>query len=620
LTQSDSARPILIFDGTCGFCRRWIDRWRAVLGERVEMVPFQDVLDRFPNIPPERFADAVHLYEPQVDRWSRGAEAVFRSLSYAKGHGWALNLYQHVPGFASISEWIYRSVAAHRSFLDRVTGWIWGAHLVPPGERLTAWIFLRALALIYAVAFASLAVQISGLVGSRGIYPAQEFFQAIKDHYGSSRYWLAPSIFWVNAGDGMLLGVCIAGVVTALALFAGLMPVVCLAVLWFLYLSLATVSRDFLWFQWDGLLLEAGFLALFIAPRQLWSRVSNAPPPSRMGLWLLRWLLFRLLVASALVKITSHDPAWRHLTALRYHYETQPLPPCTAWYAHHLPAGFQGFSALVMFLIEGVAPFFLFAPRRIRFGAVTCIAALQGLILLTGNYGFFNWLTLALCILALDDGVWPSVVGRWQRPAVRPYRTRWLVPVGGVLFLLTLVPLMGSANVRMPLRPLASLNEFLGPLRLVNPYGLFAVMTTRRPEILVEGSEDGRTWKAYEFRYKPGSLNRRPAFVAPHQPRLDWQMWFAALDDPRSQPWFFAFSQSLLQGSPSVLALLATNPFLQSPPRYLKTTVYDYHFTDPGSRKATGNWWSRTEPRPYLPILSFEGGHLVAVPDSMLGQ
>ena len=175
----------------------------------------------------------------------------------------------------------------------------------------------------------------------------------------------------------MLLGVCIAGVVTALAFFAGLMPVVCLAVLWFLYLSLATVSRDFLWFQWDGLLLEAGFLALFIAPRQLWSRVSNAPPPSRMGLWLLRWLLFRLLVASALVKITSHDPAWRHLTALRYHYETQPLPPWTAWYAHHLPAGFQGFSALVMFLIEGVAPFFLFAPRRIRFGAVTCLSLIH---------------------------------------------------------------------------------------------------------------------------------------------------------------------------------------------------------------------------------------------------
>ena len=492
--------------------------------------------------------------------------------------------------------------------------------MVPPGERLTSWVFLRLLALVYGIAFLSLAVQILGLVGSRGIYPAQEFFHAIREHYGSSRYWLAPSVFWVNAGDGALVCGCIVGVAIALALLAGFVPLVCLAVLWLLYLSLTTVGRDFLWFQWDGLLLETGFLALFIAPRRCWSRGSGDPQPSRIGMWLLRWLLFRLMVGSALVKITSHDPTWHDLTALRYHYQTQPLPPWTAWYAHHLSPSFQTVSALIMFLIEGVAPFFLFGPRRIRFAAAFAIACLQGLILLTGNYGFFNWLTLALCVLCLDDGVWP---GSWTRrlgAAVPSSRPRWLLPVGAVLFLLTLVPLSGSANLHVPLGPVSSLYEVLSPLRLVNPYGLFAVMTTRRPEILIEGSEDGRSWSAYEFRYKPGRLDRRPAFMAPHMPRLDWQMWFAALEDPRSQPWFFAFCQGLLQGSHPVLALLATNPFPRSPPRYLRATLYDYRFTDAATRKATGNWWSRSESQRYLPVIALEGGHLVAVPDSALAR
>jgi len=620
VTQSFGDRPILIFDGTCDFCRRWIERWRAVLQDRVEIVAYQEILDRFPNIPPERFAKAVHFFEPQTSRWSYGAEAVFRSLSYAEGHGWTLSLYQHVPGFAPVSEWIYRRVAAHRSFLYRVTSWIWGAHLVPPGERLTAWIFLRFLALIYAVAFASLVVQIIGLAGERGIYPAQDFFQEAREHYGPSRYWMAPSIFWINAGDGTLVASCIAGVIIALALFAGIVPLFCLGVLWFLYLSLATVCRDFLWFQWDGLLLETGLLALFIAPVRLWSRMGSDPPPSRVGLWLLRWLLFRLVLASALVKIMSHDPSWRHLTALRYHYETQPLPPWTAWYAHQFPGWFQTLSAAFMFLVEGVAPLFLFGPRRIRFAAAAAIAMLQVLILLTGNYGFFNWLTLALCLLMLDDGAWPQ---RWTsrlRGSVRAHHHRWPRFVGAALFILSLVPLFGSASLRMPIHPVSELYELFTPLRIVNPYGLFAVMTTTRPEIILEGSADGRTWLAYEFPYKMGQLNRRPKFVAPHQPRLDWQMWFAALDDPRSQPWLFSFSQGLLLGSPEILKLLASNPFPGSPPRYLRSTLYDYRFSDAETRKRTGNWWSRTETGPYLPVMALEGGHLVAVRDSSLNR
>jgi len=259
----------------------------------------------------------------------------------------------------------------------------------------------------------------------------------------------------------------------------------------------------------------------------------------------------------------------------------------------------------------------LFGPRRIRFAAATAIAGFQLLILLTGNYGFFNWLTLALCLLVFDDGVWPATWRQALRPGIRP-RSRWLLPAGAVLFVLSLVPLSGSAGLHLPLKPVSSLSEFAAPFRLVNPYGLFAVMTTERPEIILEGSADGQTWAPYEFRYKPGRLDRRPPFVAPHQPRLDWQLWFAALEDPRSQPWFFSFCQGLLQNSPPVVALLATNPFPRSPPRYLRATLYDYHFTDAATRRTTGDWWRRTETRPYLPVLAFEGGHLVAVADSLL--
>ena len=600
----------LIFDGECGFCRRWIERWKTVLDDRVTVLPYQEALSRFPDIPPERFAEAVHFYDPARKHWSRGAGAVFGALAYSGHHRWAFFLYRVVPGFGLVSEWVYRWVASHRTPLLRITEWIWGRHLVPPGERFTVWIFLRLLASIYGIAFVSLWVQIRGLAGEGGIYPVLPYLSAVHERFGAEGYRLAPTLFWVNGADGWLSGACAAGALVSLALFLGFLPIVSLLILWALYLSLATVCRDFLWFQWDGLLLETGFLALFVASRVLWSRPTSDAPPSRLGLFLLRWLLFRLMVASALVKITSHDPAWHNLTALQFHYETQPLPTWTAWYAHHLPELWHRFSALILFVIEGIVPFFLFGPRRIRFAAAGVIATLQILILITGNYGFFNLLTLALCLLALDDGVWPAWSGRTAR---RQEGSLWLRPVGALLFLLSLIPLLGSARHTLPLKPLSRLHELVSPFRVVNPYGLFAVMTTRRPEIILEGSNDGTTWLAYEFSYKPGAPDRRPRFVAPHQPRLDWQMWFAALGSAGSEPWFFSMCQKILEGSEPVLALLEKNPFPSAPPRYLRARVFDYRFTDEKERASSGAWWSRGEGAPYAPVLTLEHGRLSAV-------
>jgi hypothetical protein len=274
-----------------------------------------------------------------------------------------------------------------------------------------------------------------------------------------------------------------------------------------------------------------------------------------------------------------------------------------------------------MFLIELAVPFLIFAPRRLRMAGGAVLALFQVLILLTGNYTFFNWLTLGLCLLLLDDLAMAQLVPRklsalYSRSrsgadSSRDGRWRWhgvgMVPLAVVLGGISAVQLLSPFG-RLPswASPGQAVYRWLAPFRSVNSYGLFAVMTTERPEIIVEGSNDGRGWQAYEFPYKPGDPKRRPAFVAPHQPRLDWQMWFAALGDARQNPWFVNFCMRLLQGSPDVLALLEKNPFPDQPPKYLRARVYNYQFTSPRERKRTGAWWTRELKGEYLPSISLE--------------
>jgi predicted DCC family thiol-disulfide oxidoreductase YuxK len=624
-------KPLLIYDGECSFCRAWIARWRRVIGDRIDYAPYQDAAARVPTIPRERFAHAVHLIEPD-GRHSQGAEAVFRSLAQAPGHGWPLGLYRSLPGFAAASEWCYRIVARHRPAFDRLTARIWGPHLVPPGETLTAWIFQRVLGVTYLIAFISLWTQIEGLVGSHGIVPAQGALESIRANYGPIRYWFLPTLAWIDASDGALRALCAAGSLLSLLLVAGIAPIASLAGCWALYLSLATVGQVFLWFQWDGLLLETGFLALFLAPWRWWSRPGSDPPPSRLALAMLRWLLFRLMFSSAVVKLASGDASWHDLTALQYHYQTQCLPTWIAWYAHQLPPWFQRLSAGTMFVVEGLVPFLIVAPRRIRFAAGAAMVGLQALIVLTGNYGFFNLLAVALCLLLLDDGVWP-----WRWRAAREARMaaalagdlpsgggggadaarpgRWpagvLRPVLAALLVLSLVPVIEAARAPTGwLGPVPTVFRFVSPFRTVNRYGLFSIMTTQRREIVLEGSDDGAHWREYAFRWKPGDVGRRPAFVAPHMPRLDWQMWFAALSNYQNEPWFLALCGRVLEGSPSVLGLLAGNPFPTAPPHYLRAVVYEYRFTDAAGRRATGAWWRRERMGLYCPVLVLEDGRL----------
>jgi lipase maturation factor 1 len=596
---NSSQKPLLIYDGDCGFCKLWIARWKQLTADKVDYAPSQEVSSQFPQISEDDFRKSVQFVDADGSV-TKGAEAVFRSLTYANKK-WMLWSYQNIPGFAAISEWFYQFVARHRPLFFSITRFFWGDNLTPSTYVISSWIFLRVLALIYLFAFLSLEVQVKGLIGSNGILPAKAFLEYAFQKIGTQAYTVVPSIFWLQSSDFFLQFVCWSGVALSLLLLVGFAQPLMLLLLWMLYLSLSAVCRDFLSFQWDVLLLETGFLAIFMSPLRIFS--AKFSQPTALILFLQRWLLFRLMFSSGIAKFLSGDSTWRNLTALNYHYETQPLPTWIGWYFSHLPQSFHKASVVMMFVIELVLPFLIFASRRLRLVSFYGMVALQILILSTGNYAFFNLLTISLCLLLLDDNFYSAKF----REKIKIPKLHWpkliTLPVFIFLFIASLIQM--SITLRSDLMPYSMLGwfEYIEPFRTVNRYGLFAVMTTTRPEIIVEGSDDQINWKAYEFKYKPGDMNRKPSFVEPHQPRLDWQMWFAALGNYQENPWFISFCQKLLEGSPEVLALLGNNPFPAKPPHYLRAMVYQYHFTDMKTKSQQGSWWKRDIQGSYCPVL-----------------
>jgi predicted DCC family thiol-disulfide oxidoreductase YuxK len=631
--RSAPAKPLLVFDGDCNFCRFWIARWQRITGDRIDYLPFQDsaIAQRYPELSPSRFEQAVQLIETDGSVYG-GAEAVFRALVY--GMRWPLWLYQNLPGAAPTSEFLYKIVARNRTLFSFFTRLLWGRDPAPPSYVGARWLFLRSLGVVYVIAFVSLWVQLIGLVGHNGIMPADQVIAAMgraTDGLGWKRFIAEPTLCWFRSDDAFLILHCIAGTVLGISVFFGIVQRVSLFLLWALYLSLATICVEFLGFQWDNLLLEAGLLGIILAPGGLRPGTELTAPVSKTGLWLLRWLLFRLMFASGCVKLLSGDPTWRDLTALNYHYQTQPLPTWIAWYAHHFPPWWHNTSTVLMYAIEILLPFLIFMPRRLRVIACGAFILLQLSIAFTGNYGFFNLLTIVLCVVLLDD----QGLRRLAPARFRAWFSRWriradeerslaLKPGESILFragrsmnriftvtvtvlILVVSTMLLLAMFRWPIhwpQPVVGLYSSTASFRSINNYGLFSVMTTNRPEIIVEGSNDGETWQAYEFKWKPGNLKRSPRFVAPHQPRLDWQMWFAALGDYRQNQWFMNFCYRLLQGKPEVISLLQTNPFPNAPPRYIRALVYDYKFTDGQSRSRDGAWWRREYKGEYCPTIS----------------
>lgn len=470
-------------------------------------------------------------------------------------------------------------------------------------------LFLRGLGLIYLIAFLSLEWQVTGLLGSDGLRPASDYLDQVRESLGGVDLARIPTLFWLGSGDIALRAACWVGAGASLLVIGGMVPLAGLVACWLLYLSFVGIGAPFLNYQWDALLLETGFLALFWAPAT--SRLASplAAAPSSIVRWLLVWLLFRLMFFSGWVKLASGDPAWWDLSALEYHYATQPLPTWTAWYMHQLPAWFQKLSVAGTFAIELVVPFLILAGRRGRAVAAAAFLGLQIFIGATGNYGFFNALSALLCVPLLDDAQLLRLVPRSLHHRVSstslapaPFRTA-VHAVAGVLLLVLTVPtsvaqLTGIRSLSAAVAPLARL---VSPWHLTSRYGLFAVMTKTRPEVLIEGSEDGVTWRPYTFRWKPGALDRRPTFVEPDMPRLDWQMWFDGLYIERAiETRRRAFNvvtpsvvERLKEGSPAVLGLLGPNPFPDGPPTHIRWRLYEYEFTTSAERASTGNWWRR---------------------------
>lgn len=630
---SPPTQPVLIFDDSSRFGRQWAERWRE-WGPVWHAFSASAAHARFPDIPAELLAHPIALIEPQ-GRVLPGARGACHAAAVAGLRHWPAWTYERFAPFAGIADAFYRFAGAHpnlAAFIDRI---LLGRPGMQRGYFLAQWLFLRLIGVVYLIAFLSLLVQIDGLVGSRGILPAGQFLHAVRTHFGPERYRLLPTLCWINAGDTTLLLLCLGGALLGGIAALGYAQAEALFLSWLFYLSLCKVSWPFLGYQWDALLLEAGFLAIFYAPLRLTPGPIHGKP-SRVLRWLLWWLLFRVMFLSGVLKWTSHDEAWRSMTAMYYHYFTQPIPPWTAWYAHHLPEWFQRFSTRSVFFLECFVPPCIFGPRWLRLGAFWFIAGFQLLIAATGNYGFFNLLTIVLCVPLVDDAAWPRKWVRWLRPeptsesaaaasVPRYLPRRWpswiVVPIGASLLVLTTARALNEFGIETRPRALRSAEEFASPFEIANGYGLFRVMTTQRPEIVIVGSDDGYTWLPYEFKYKPGDRSRRPPFFSPHMPRLDWQMWFCSLgsaDAPNNQ-WIFNFTRRLLQGSPEVLALMERNPFPDHPPKYVKAVLYEYTFTTSRERRRTGDWWIRHYQWAYFPALSLKDFGGAAADDTQSG-
>ncbi len=496
---------------------------------------------------------------------------------------------------------------------------------------LGQWLFLRGLGLSFLFAFVSLWPQLLGLLGSRGILPAAPFLRAVANQVGSERFFLLPTLFWLGASDHALQLVATLGLIAALFLTLGIAELVSLSLAWLCYLSLVSVGREFMSFQWDSLLLETALWSLPLVLYRPQLRPQLRPPIPVAG-WLLGWLLLRFMFSAGWAKLASGDAVWRDLSALDFHFFTQPLPSPLAYYAHQLPAGLKKAATAMMFFIELIVPFLLL-PRWVgRRAAALLLVLLQVAIAATGNYGFFNVLSAVLVLPFLPDAwlrrllparLWQAVQPRAKPPAEPlaephhsdaktapvaehpPQPSRAAAIARGLLcavllpLSLTQAALLFLPEERLPGSALRAL-EYSSVIHAANRYGLFAVMTRERPEIVLEGTADGQNWLPYEFKYKPGELTRRPRFNAPHQPRLDWQLWFAALRPYRRGGWVDALCIRLLQGSPDVLWLLDHDPFYGRKPQQIRATRYRYEFTSLAEKRATGAYYKRRDPEPYL--------------------
>lgn len=501
-----------------------------------------------------------------------------------------------------------------------------------PDCQIARWIFLRALGLIYFSAFYSLIFQIRGLIGPQGILPASEYLASAAEHLGHLRFWFAPTVLWFSTSSHMLMALCWVGIIASLLVVVNVWPRAMLLVCFICFLSFVSAAGDFSSYQSDGMLLEAGFIALFFAPRGFWPGWGKMSLTPRASLFLLQWEWFRIYFESGIVKLASGDPEWRHLTAMDQYYQNGPLPTWIGWYVQHLPHWFHAGTVLATFALELVVVWMLFMPRRWRIACFFIATPWQIAVILTANYAFLNYIVLALGFLLLDDRflihfvptVWrtnlstvnppaPGVVtagnlpkSLWRRiqPHWNALRFAVIVVMLSWIFYGTTLPLlqMGWRSIPLPEAPVSALE----PFRIANQYGLFAVMTPNRYEIEFQGSNDGKTWLPYHFRYKPQNVSEPPGIYAPYQPRFDWNLWFASLGSWTEYPIVPRTEERLLTNDPDVLALFAGNPFPDKPPELVRAVLWQYWFSTMKEKRTEGIWWHRRLLGAYTPTLAMD--------------
>ena len=523
----------------------------------------------------------------------------------------------------------------------------------PPGYLLPRWLFLRAIGIIYFSAFYSLAFQIRGLLGPDGLLPAGRYLKEVTQYFSASRYWYAPTLLWLASSDRALMTLCWFGMIASLLLVLNLWPRAMLVVCFVLFLSFVSAAQDFSGYQSDGMLLAAGFICLFFVPRGLRPGWGASEPPSRGSLFLLQLLWFTIYFESGFAKFFGGDPSWRDLTAMDQYYQNGPLPTWLAWYAQQLPHWFHAGTALVTQVVELLVVWMLFLPRRLRILCFCVVTLLQISIILTANYAFLNYIVLALGILLLDDRLLVNFLpercvktvranlkqsppaqeeeivelhlstGAPANPgepsaqppeatvtSPRPPCAREIASAVNLWLAAFMLAWVLYANLFLIFRqvfrgfPLpAKPYTVLEPSRIANQYGLFGRMTWKRYEIEFQGSNDGTDWTPYPFRNKPQNPAEAPRFYAPYQPRFDWNLWFASLGEWRENPWVLRAEQQLLLDNPRVLSLFAANPFPHGPPAQVRAVLWQYSFTDPATKRATGMWWRREFLGLYAPAL-----------------
>lgn len=464
-----------------------------------------------------------------------------------------------------------------------------------PHVYVTASVLLpRLLGLIYIFVFGAFIFQMKGLFGAEGIRPIGQFLEFIKYRLGKWRFHHIPTLFWINSSDRALLTLVITGTIFSILLMFGILPPIMLFLLFILHLSIVSAGQDFLSFGWESFLLEIVCNAFFL---------SLTSPPNPL-IWIsLSLLLFRFHFQAGVSKLKSRDLNWRNLSAIWYHYQSQPLPNTQAWYFHKLPLSIHKVSTALMFFAELVVPFFVFGRDDLRFVAFLFLFGLQFFIWFTGNLSYLNHLTSVFCVILVSDH-WFKMLLDWTITPPPPsliYVDVFVSAVGACLIFMQLISLW---NYFMPPNPtFYRILNWVQPYHIINRYGIFAIMTTKRYEIIIEGSDDEVKWKEYLFRYKPSELTRRPGRISPYQPRIDWQAWFLPFSNYHEESWFQDFLVRLLQGSPHVLKLLRYNPFPEKPPKYIRALIYDYEFTSVKEKKETGAWWRRTYAGIYSPVL-----------------